>query len=290
MDINLPLFLSTCIDGVVMGLIYSLVGIGLSLVFSLMGILNFAHISFMVICIYLCVSIHEIIGNTLISLAGGVIIYILFGFLVYTFFIIPIFKFGLDAAMMNTFALSYFIEVLILYIFGPFYKKPIMILPNIEIKLFGILTYSSYRLSVAFISIIILLFLFYFIKKSMFGIALRAVTQDLTASFLVGINPKKITMYGFLISILITGIAGILVSPLYIVSPTAYDRFLPISFAVAIVGGLGNIEGALVAGLMIGLIESLGSVYISSVYKDVIIFVILMLTLLVRPKGIFGRR
>jgi branched-chain amino acid transport system permease protein len=258
--------------------------------FGLMGILNFAHINFMVICVYASLFVYSFISNAAVAAILGVVIMCVAGLAIYITLITPVFKFGLDAAMMNTFALSYFLEVLILAIFGPFYKNFPYLFPDIRIAFFGGITYSSYRLMVALVASLVIGSLFLVIRKTMFGMALRAVMQDTIGASLLGIKIKKITMIGFMVSIILAGVAGILIAPMYSVHPTFLDRLLPISFAVTIVGGLGNIEGALVAGLIIGIADSVGGVYVSSAYKDAIIFLLLIIVLLFRPRGIFGRR
>jgi len=287
---NIPLFFSVCLDGLVLGLIYALAGIGLSLIFGLIGILNFAHANFIVIAVYAVIFLFGFIPNPIIATVGGLVILVVVTLVIYNTLITPVFKFGADAAMMNTFALSYFLEVTVLLLFGPYYRRAPAIIPDMTLTLPGGISYSFYRIAIALISLAVLLTLFAFIRKSMFGKALRAVMQDMIAASLVGINLRRVMMWGFVIAILLAGVAGVLIAPMYLVYPRFADRLLPISFAVTIVGGLGNIEGALIAGLIIGLAESLGGVYISSAYKDAIIFLTLVIVLLIRPRGILGRK
>jgi len=287
---NIPLFFSVCLDGLVLGLIYALAGMGLSLIFGLMGILNFAHANFIVIAVYAAIVVFSFLPNSIVAVIGGLAILTVITLVIYHTLITPVFKFGADAAMMNTFALSYFLEVTVLLLFGPYYRKAPAIIPDISITLFGGIMYSSYRITIAVVSAAVLIALFVFIRRSMFGKALRAVMQDMIAASLVGINLRRVMMWGFVIAILLAGIAGVLIAPMYLVYPRFADRLLPISFAVTIVGGLGNIEGALIAGIVIGLAESLGGVYISSAYKDAIIFLTLIAVLLIRPRGILGRK
>jgi len=268
-----------------------MIGLGLSLVWGLMGILNFAHNNFLLLGVYLAIFSFSFIGNPYLATIVSLVLLAIITVVVYRSLITPVFKFGVDAAMMNTFALSYFMVICVLMVAGPFYRSGVALFPPyLIVQLpFGIV-YSGYRLLAAAFAAVLLVGAVVFIRKSMFGTAMRAAMQDTEASVLVGIKLRSVTEYGFLIATLMAGIAGIIIAPMYTVFPTFADRYAIIAFAVALLGGLGNIEGVIPAGIIIGLTETLGSVYISSPFKDAFIYAILIGILMIRPLGLVGRK
>jgi len=288
---DLSTFFIVFLDGIVLGTLYGSIGLGLSLVYGLMGILNFSHAQFYVLAIYLAIMSSWFIPIPYFAFVVSLALLSILSYTVYKALIVPIFRYGVDAAMMNTFALSYFLEVTILLIFGPYYQKAVALFPlGVSTTIPGGGSYSAYRIFAFIVAIITLIITMLFIRKTMFGKALRAVMQDPKASLLMGINIYRTTLWGFVLSTALAGIAGMLLAPMYLVYPAAGARIGLIAFVVAVVGGMGEIEGAIFAGILIGVAESLGSVYVSSAYRDAIIFAVLIITLLVRPRGIKGRK
>jgi branched-chain amino acid transport system permease protein len=289
--LDTSLLLTVLIDGVVLGLVYALIGLGLSLVWSLMGILNFAHVNFLLIAVYLGIMVFSFVSNPIIAVVGSLVLLAVITLVVYRTLITPVFKFGLDAAMMNTFALSYFLVITVLILAGPYYRSGVTLFPtDLQLHLPLDVTYSAYRVFAAAMAFLIVLGTMLLIRKTMFGLALKAAMQDTMASVLMGIKLKRVTQWGFLLAILLAGIAGLIIAPMYTVYPGMADKFGPISFAVAVVGGLGNIEGVIPAGIIIGLTETLGGTYISSAYKDAFTYILLIAILLIRPRGLLGRK
>ena len=288
---DLSLFLTVTMDGIVLGTLYAMIGLGLSLVWGLMGILNFAHNNFLLVTVYLAIFAFSFTVNPYLATIVALALLAVITLVAYRTLITPVFKFGLDAAMMNTFALSYFIVICVLTLAGPFYRSGVAIFPpDLRLELPLGIVYSGYRILAAAFAAVLLVGTVIFIRKSMFGTAMRAAMQDTQASVLVGIRLRRVTEGGFLIATLLAGIAGIIIAPMYTVFPTFADRYAIIAFAVALLGGLGNIEGVIPAGIIIGLTETLGSVYISSPYKDAFIYIILIAILLIRPIGLLGRK
>jgi branched-chain amino acid transport system permease protein len=278
-------------DGVVLGTLYAMIGLGLSLVWGLMGILNFAHNNFLLVAVYLAIFAVSFTVNPYLATIVALALLAVISLVAYRTLITPVFKFGLDAAMMNTFALSYFLVICVLTLAGPFYRSGVAIFPaDLRLQLPLGIVYSGYRILAAVFAAVLLAGTVIFIRKSMFGTAMRAAMQDTQASVLVGIRLRRVTEGGFLIATLLAGIAGIIIAPMYTVFPTFADRYAIIAFAVALLGGLGNVEGVIPAGIIIGLTEALGSVYISSPYKDAFIYIILIAILLIRPVGLLGRK
>jgi branched-chain amino acid transport system permease protein len=147
------------------------------------------------------------------------------------------------------------------------------------------------RLLVIVVSLVLMLVLTWFVKKTKMGKAMRATAQDAEAATFMGIDTNRIIMLTFLIGSALGGAAGALVGLLF----TQVDYYIGYAaglkgFTAAVLGGIGNIPGAMLGGFILGIVESLGITFISSAYKDVISFVILILVLIIRPRGILGEK
>jgi branched-chain amino acid transport system permease protein len=159
---------------------------------------------------------------------------------------------------------------------------------NVTIEVGGI-SINLQQVLIIGLSLVLLLGLQYWIKNSMMGKALRGSAQDLEAAQLMGIPTNRIVSITFAIGSALGAVAGILIGPLYLVYPTMGSLAGLKAFTAAVLGGIGNIAGAMVGGLLLGTIESLAAAYLSSGYRDAIAFSVLILVLLFRPWGLLGR-
>ncbi|MEJ5186096.1 MAG: branched-chain amino acid ABC transporter permease, partial [Candidatus Geothermincolales bacterium] len=139
-------------------------------------------------------------------------------------------------------------------------------------------------------SLVILLLLQWFIKRTRLGIAIEAMAQDREGASLVGINVNRISALTFAIASALAGVAAVLMAPLGAITPEMGGLLILKAFVIVVIGGLGSIKGAIAGGYLLGIIEALGVAYISSTYKDVFAFALLIIILAVRPTGLFGER
>lgn len=155
---------------------------------------------------------------------------------------------------------------------------------------FGGLGINQQRLFVVLVSIILIIILYYVIQKSKIGIAMRACAFDMDVAKLMGIKANNIIMFTFAIGASLAASAGTLLAPIFSVYPTMGVMATVKAFVVVLMGGVGNITGAIAGGFILGLVETYAAGYWSSEYKDVIAFVIMILVLLLKPAGLFGKQ
>ena len=159
---------------------------------------------------------------------------------------------------------------------------------DMRIDLWG-LQITGQRLLVIIVALVMIVILTFFIKKTKLGKAMRACAQDIEAATWVGVDINRIAMTTFIIGSALAAAAGALIGPIFLIWPTM--GLVPVlkSFVVVILGGLGNVPGAILGGYLIGITESIAVGFVSSGYKDAIAFIILIIVLIVKPSGIFGR-
>ena len=281
------------LNGILMGSIYGLTAIGLTLIYGILRIINFAQGAQLMLGLFATYWFVELTGaNPYLSLIFVVPFTYYTGYYIEKFFINPAFKSEKDtrepmSAMIITAGIWYMIDNLALMLFGAEYRT--ISVPNLShaISFFGLYAPLS-KIIGFFISIIVSGALFWFLKYSKIGKAIRATSQDREAASLMGINQYKIFNVAFGIGAAICGISGTVLLPFYYVYPNAGAHLNILDFVIVILGGLGSIPGALIGGLIIGLIESVGSQFVSYGWTTEIIYVMFLIVLFVRPEGLFG--
>ncbi|MEW6262887.1 MAG: branched-chain amino acid ABC transporter permease [Thermodesulfobacteriota bacterium] len=287
------MFLELVIRGTAIGLVYALMGVGLLLLHGIMRVINFAHGEFYMIGGYLAYYSITLLGLPFflgipVSMAATFVI----GAVVEKLLLSPIHSKAIekpmDYTLIMTFALLIFFRKVAALIFGPFYRKPPDYLP-FEVTLFGVNLDGNLVLS-GLVSGLLVIGLSLFIRKSWRGRSWRAITQSRNGARINGVNIRRESWIGCGTACALAAAAGALVAPMFLVSPHAGGPPLAKSYEVLAIGGLGSIAGSVVAGIVLGLSETLGAVYISSAYQDAIGFAIMALFLLFRPQGLFGQK
>ena len=285
------LFLQALLSGILTGGVYALAGIGMSLVFGVMNISNFAHGDLMMLGMYLAYFAFTLLHiDPYLSLILIMPIAFLFGFMMEKVFINRVIyhphqnqillTVGLGLIMSNTALLAFTSDPKIL---TTSYSSSAFTIPG------GI--YLSVPLLISFlITCCITAMLSLFLLKTSTGMALRATSQNREAAQLMGINVAKMSAIAFGIGTALAATAGALIAPTYYIHPLAGHSFLLKAFTICVLGGLGSVAGAGVGGLIIGVVESMSSTYISSDWKDVVVFVLFLAVLLLRPQGLFGKK
>ena len=293
-------FFQQLTNGLAVGGIYALIALGYTMVYGVLKLINFAHGDLFTSGAYLgltLVTTYALTGH-LGPLVGFValivIVMALVGFMgavleraAYR----PLRESPRLSAVVSALGASIFLQNLIMLLYGArFLVFPQDILPSIPINLFG-LYIPLIRIIVLALSVVMMLGLYFFIQKTKMGTAIRAAAIDQGAARLMGINVDQVIMTVFLVGPALGGAAGLMVGLQYgqinFIMGWSYGLK---AFTAAILGGIGNIPGAMVGGLLLGVIESLGSAYISTAWKDAISFGVLILILIVRPTGLLGER
>lgn len=282
------LILQILISGMLLGGIYVLLSVGLTLVFGVLKIVNFAHGDFLMLAMYCTYFLYKLF-NIDPYLAIFIVAPILFivGILVYTIVIKRVLNAPEVAQIFATVGISTALQNSALFAFKADYLS--VRTPYAD----GVINLGSIRVSVALLigfvlAVAITLALFWFLKKTYTGKAIRAATQDQLSSVLVGIPRQKIYMLTFGIGLGTLGIAGAILMPLYPVFPTVGLHFVLIAFVVVVLGGMGNMIGAMFGGFIIGVIESLSGFFISPSMQQLVYFVVFILILVLRPQGLTG--
>jgi branched-chain amino acid transport system permease protein len=276
-------------NGLVIGMIYALTALGVSLVVGIMNVVNFAHGEFYILAGYFSYLLAHTLGvNPLLAMLAAVGAVFVLGLLVEVTLIRP--TYGDDLySLILTFILSIVLQSAFLLIFGPYPNKP----PNwVEgaSHVFGLFFYGNQRLAALFAGSALIALFFAMLKLTWFGRVIRAASQDREMAELNGINTRRLNMLSFGLGCALAAAAGVILSPVFPVTPSGGVPIALTAFVCVVLGGMGSMWGCVAGGLVLGLVENLGAAFISTGYKHLFMFLILILVLLVRPAGLFGRR
>ena len=274
--------------GVALGAIYVLFAIGLSLIFGMLTVVNFAHGAFYMVGAYVGLFLLSLGGNFWLCLVAVPLIVGTIGLVVERFLIRPLYGRGIDYPLLLTFGLSYVMVELVRIAFGksgyPF-DTPELLQGAVNI---GVGYFPLYRLFIVGVAVVVLLGLWLFLERTSFGLIIRAGARDPQIVRVLGVNIAKVWLFVFGIGTGIAGLAGLLAAPLQGVIPEMGSTILAEAFVVTVVGGMGSIGGAVIAGLLVGVVVSMTSLFAPEMAK-VSIFALMAIVLLIRPQGFFGR-
>ncbi|MBC7321877.1 MAG: branched-chain amino acid ABC transporter permease [Acetomicrobium sp.] len=298
----MSIILEQLLNGLTIGSFYALIALGYSMVYGVMKLINFAHGDLFALGSYL--------GYTLLVWSAGAVSQ-RFGLwggmaaaLLFAFFAVgcagvlmervayrPVQKSGRLPLVVSALGVSIFLENLIMAVWGPRYQAyPASVVPIYTISL-GWFHITSMQLFILILSFILMLILYYIVQKTTFGAAIRATALDKEMATLLGIDVGKITLFIFFLGPALGGMAGVMNGMYYrqISFVMGWNYGLK-AFTATILGGIGNIPAAMLGGLLLGLVEMFGAAYISSAWKDVFTFLILILILIFRPTGLIGEK
>ena len=283
------MFSLAIMNGLAIGVIYALAALGVSLVVGIMNVINFAHGEFYVLAGYFSFLFADALGwNTYLPMLLAVGLVFVFGIFVEYIFIRP--TYGNEMySLILTFILVIVLQNVFLLIFGPYPHKP----PNWvkgATNVFNLFYYGNQRLAALVVGAVVITAIFLVIKKTWFGRIIRATSQDRGMAELNGVNTTRLNMLSFGLGCALAGAAGVILTPVFPVTPTSGVPVALTAFVVVVLGGMGSMWGCVVGGLVLGLVENLGATFISTGYKHIFGFIILIFVLLLRPAGLFGRK
>jgi branched-chain amino acid transport system permease protein len=287
-DITPQLFALQLMTGIALGAIYALLAIGLSLIFGMLTVVNFAHGAFFMVGAFLGVYSMALTGSVwfcllLVPLATGAI-----GLLCERFLVRPLYGRGIDYPLLLTFGLSYVLIDVMRFTFG-IEGLPSSTPPELRGSVFlGFGYFPLYRLFLIAATAVIVLGLWLFIEKTRYGLIIRAGSRDAEIVKVLGIDIAKVWLLVFGIGTAIAGLSGLLAAPTRAVNPEMGIPLLAESFVVTVVGGMGSLPGAVVAGLLVGVVFAMTSL-VAPEYGELSIFVLMAVVLLIRPQGFFGK-
>ena len=286
-------FLSYFISGVSLGAVYAIIALGYTMVYGIARMLNFAHGDIIMVGGFVIFTIVSTLGMPpLLGIVVAVAACTVLGVTTERVAYRPLREASSLAVLITAIGVSYLLQNIALLVFGsnPRQFTSVVTLPNLVLA-GGALTISSTTIVTIISCIIIMVALTAFINKTKIGQAMLAVSEDRGAASLMGIDVNKTIAVTFAIGSALAAIAGALLCSAY-PSLTPYTGSMPgiKAFTAAVFGGIGSIPGALLGGLLLGVVENLSKAYISSQLSDAIVFSILIVILLVRPTGILGRK
>ena len=285
-------FLSYLINGISLGSVYAIIALGYTMVYGIAKMLNFAHGDVIMIgCYVVFLAMNGQGWPPLVAVVLSVIVCTVLGIVIEKIAYKPLRRAPL-AVLITAIGVSYFLQNAALLLFGADTKSftNVVTLPSLKLA-GGSLTISGTTIVTVLACVIIMAGLMIFIKKTKAGQAMLAVSEDKDAAQLMGVNVNATISLTFAIGSGLAAIAGVLFCSAY-PTLTPYTGSMPgiKAFTAAVFGGIGSIPGALIGGILLGIIEILGRAYISSQLSDAIVFAVLIIVLLVKPTGILGKQ
>lgn len=289
----MSLFIQSIINGLNQGAIYALIALGYTMVYGIIRMINFAHGDFIMVGAYtLLYTVPVMISYGMpawLAVILAIIVCVIVGVAVEVIAYRPVRAAGSMTALITALAMSLFLENLAMVLFGANPKSVPQIFVLGSIDFFGAKLQIKYLLTIS-IGLIIMLGLQLFVKKTKLGKAMRAVPQDKQASTLMGINVNKIITTTFAIGSGLAAVAALMYCSTYPRCTTDMGSMMGLkAFIAAVLGGIGIIPGAMLGGLIVGLIEIFVKVYVSPGWYEAITYSILIIVLLVKPSGILGK-
>lgn len=287
----LTVILQQGINGVVVGSLYVLVALGLTLIYGVLVQINFAHADIVTLGAFVAYFVtHLLSGNYFAGIAVALIVGGALGWLLNAAIFAPLRDRGNELLpLIATIGVSIMLQNAMLVTLGPVpyaFETPYS---NHVIR-FGGIFFTVQNLLIIVVSTITIGLLYTFMKFTLLGKALRAVSQDRETAGLMGINPNHVIMLTFIIASALAGMSGAMLGPVLVLTPFAGTSVIVKAFAIVIIGGFGNVEGTIIAGLIVGLIESYTTQFLDPGLIDIVVFALLLLTLAMRPTGLIAER
>jgi len=285
----MSLFIQQVINGIMLGSVYSLVALGLTLEYGILHIPNFSHGALYMVGAYVTFLLATTVGLNfwlamIVAMAALAFIGILVERLVYR----PLMLESPLSSFIAAIGLIFIFVDGALNIFGPDFKR----FPPVHSQVFHMAgtTITLQRILIILVTVLLIVLLHLFIKKTMIGATIEATAQDLEGAQLMGISITRVRMTVFALGTALAAAAAALIAPIHLVHPGMGGPVILKAFVIIILGGMGSIPGAIVGGFIMGLVEALSGGYISTSYNEVFAFGVLVLVLAVRPTGLFGAK
>ncbi|MGD0627175.1 MAG: branched-chain amino acid ABC transporter permease [Thermodesulfobacteriota bacterium] len=283
------LFVQYVLNGLIIGGAYALIGIGLTLILGIMNVVNFAHGEMYMLGAYFLFTFFSKLGiNFFLSMVLAILAVMGIGFLFEKGILKPLRRRSIETVMLSMIGLSMFMQNIAMLIWTPVPESIRSPLP-METYTLGGLYFLPQRILVICAALLLVLLTHLLLRKTKVGKAMRATFQDLEAASLMGIKIDRIYSFTFVLGAGLAGASGALLGPIFTVHPYIGNLANLKAFAIVIIGGLGSFAGAVTAGLLLGVFESLGAAYVSSGYQDAVGFILLIIILIKRPTGLFGK-
>lgn len=277
------------VGGLLLGAVYALFSSGLTLVWGMMNIVNFAHGDFVMLGMYVAYVVYTLLGaGPLLGAPLAALVLATVGVIVYFGLIRDIMKGPMLAQILGTFGLALLLRYSVFWWFGAnFLSLPENIVGG-TFEIVGLRLQAS-RLLAGGVALLVTLGLHLLLTRTSLGSKMLAVAEDSTAAQLMGIRPDTMQAIAWAIAAGATGLAGALIATFFYIVPTVGETLAIVAFVTVSLGGFGSVPGALMAGLLIGVIESLSAYLIGAVYQDIVVYSLFLGFLWFRPQGLMGK-
>ena len=294
------LFLQQFINGLIKGSLYAMIALGYTMVYGILGIINFAHGEVFMIGAMVAMTVTTLlmkaglsgVVSLLIATLAAMVACMITSFLIERMAYRPLRHAPKLAPLITAIGVSFILQALVMQFWGREHFPFPDVFPSNRINLFGNVGITMREIIIMVVSVIMMGGLFVLVNHTKLGRAMRATSENVNVTALMGVNPNRVISATFMIGAALAAVAGILFASNYGGKVHFYMGFIPgmKAFIAAVLGGIGNIPGALVGGLALGLVEAMGAGYISAEYEDVFAFVVLVVVLIYRPYGLLGQR
>jgi len=284
-------YLQALISGILIGGVFSLISVGLTLTFGVMKIKNFAHGDFLIVGMYFAFFCYTLLGiDPYLAAILGLPIFFGLGWIIQKFLIRPVLYAPETIKILVTVGISLCLQNIAVFFFCPDFQTVQVAYGSNTVEFFGA-RISLTRLAATALAVVVVIGLYQFLMKTRTGRAIRACAEDGDGALAVGIDIDRIYKIALGISTVCVCLAGAMMTPFFYISPTVGLSFTLTAFVVVVLGGLGNLKGALIGGFIIGVVESFGEILMpEAALKQVATFTIFTLILLFRPTGLFGTK
>ncbi|CCO07170.1 branched-chain amino acid ABC transporter permease [Desulforamulus hydrothermalis] len=287
----MEVFLQQLINGISLGSIYALIALGYTMVYGIVQLINFAHGDIYMVGAYLGFFATAVLGWSFVpALLLAMVVCAILGMVIEKLAYTPLRNAPRIAALITAIGVSLFLEYGMMLMVTPQVRTFPQVLPEVQYKLFGDLVITNRQIIILVVTVALMVLLQYIVHKTKIGKAMRAVSHDKQTAQLMGINVNKTISATFAIGSALAAAAGVLVGIYY----NAINPLMGImpglkAFVAAVLGGIGIIPGAMTGGFLLGIVEAMVSGYGKSLYRDPVAFIILIIILIVKPAGLFGK-
>ena len=285
--------LQYCINGISIGSIYAIIALGYTMVYGIAKMLNFAHGDIIMVGAYICYCVTNYLGMPpILGILASMAVCTLLGIVIEGLAYKPLRGTPSLAVLITAIGVSYFLQNAAQLVWGSNPKSFTSVVSTIKpFHLFGSLTITGEVLVTVVVSVVIMLALTWFTSSTRIGKSMRAVSEDRDAAQLMGINVNKTISITFSIGSALAAVAGVLMcSSIPVLQPTTGSMPGIRAFTAAVLGGIGSIPGAMLGGVLLGIIETFAKAFLSTQFSDAIVFGVLIIILLVKPAGLLGKR
>jgi branched-chain amino acid transport system permease protein len=283
-------FIQACVNGVLLGGLYAIIGVGMSMIFGIMKLTNLAHGDIMILSSFLTVLIaREFTGNPVLALLITIIIMIPFGILIQKFLINRVIDKGANAPLLIMFGLSVAIQNALFLIFGSGSNVIDTDLIRTNVISNQYMIASAQHIINFAVAVAVIVALSLIMAKTPLGRAIRASSSNLKAAELMGVNTKRMYIYAMALTITVTSIAGLLVGSTFVFFHYTGSQYLIMAFGVVVIGGMGSLAGTLIGGIIMGLAQMLGTYFFGFVYQMHSGYLALLIVLSIRPQGLLSK-